>query len=250
MILRARNLAFAFAALTVCGCGGSTSSNTEQPSVESEPVALYGACEPGEGGSGKTYMGREIAEVMGHSGLDWLERSEREQEERTDLLMGMLPIRPNHAVADIGAGSGYFTMRLAPLVPEGVVYATDIQPEMLVVLEQRARDEGMLNVMPMLGKIDDCGLEPNSVDLALLVDAYHEFSHPYEMMRSLHGAMKPTGVVVLVEFRLEDPTVAIKLRHKMSEEQAKAEMLAAGYAWVKTLNDLPQQHVMLFSPVP
>ena len=211
-----------------------------------EVASVYGTCAPGDGGSGKTYMGREIAEVMGHTGLDWLERSEREQEERTDLLMRMLPIRASDAIADIGAGSGYFTTRLARLVPEGVVYATDIQPEMLAVLEQRARDEGMLNVMPMLGKIDDCGLEPNSVDLALLVDAYHEFSHPAEMMRTLRAAMKPEGIVVLVEYRLEDETVAIKLRHKMSAAQAKAEMEAAGFTSVKTLDELPQQHVLLF----
>ena len=210
--------------------------------------AVYGECEPGEGGSGKTYMGREIAEVMGHTGLDWLERTGRAQEERTDLLLGLLPLRPTDAVADIGAGSGYFTMRLAPLVPEGVVYATDIQPEMLAVLSERARDEGMHNVMPVLGAIDACGLEPASIDLALFVDAYHEFSHPAEMMRSLRVAMKPNGVVVLVEYRLEDPSVRIKLRHKMSLAQATLEMRAAGFDLVKTHDELPQQHVMLFRP--
>ena len=202
--------------------------------------AVYGECEPGEGGSGKTYMG--------HTGLDWLERTGRAQEERTDLLLGLLPLRPTDAVADIGAGSGYFTMRLAPLVPEGVVYATDIQPEMLAVLSERARDEGMHNVMPVLGAIDACGLEPASIDLALFVDAYHEFSHPAEMMRSLRVAMKPNGVVVLVEYRLEDPSVRIKLRHKMSLAQATLEMNAAGFDLVKTHDELPQQHVMLFRP--
>ncbi len=242
----APHITLACAALTMCGCGDRTTPAISPPLVAPATAASYGVCEPGEGGSGKTYMGREIAEVMGHTGLDWLERSEREQEERTDLLIGMLPIRASDAIADIGAGSGYFTMRLAPLVPEGVVYATDIQPEMLTVLEQRARDEGKWNVMPMLGKIDDCGLAPDSVDLALLVDAYHEFSHPFEMMQSLHAAMKPNGIVVLVEYRLEDPSVQIKLRHKMSEDQAKAEMAAAGFHWKKTLSELPQQHVMLF----
>ncbi|MFZ4748958.1 MAG: class I SAM-dependent methyltransferase [Phycisphaerales bacterium] len=210
------------------------------------PAALYGTCEPGEGGSGKTYMGREIAEVMGHFGVGWLERPEREREERTDLLVGALKLRPADAVADIGAGSGYFTMRMSPLVPEGVVYATDIQQEMLDIVKERALEEGALNVMPVMGRIDHCGLEPSSVDIVLFVDAYHEFSHPREMMESIVTALKPGGRVYLVEYRLEDPSVLIKERHKMSEKQARLEMEAVGLAFVLNIGVLPQQHILVF----
>jgi ubiquinone/menaquinone biosynthesis C-methylase UbiE len=213
---------------------------------------LYGTCEPGEGGSGRTYMGREISEVMGHFGVGWLERPEREREERTDLLVNALKLKPTDAVADIGAGSGYFTMRMAPLVPEGVVYGTDIQREMLDIITERALEMQLHNVMPVLGEIDHCGLEPNSVDVVLFVDAYHEFSHPREMMESILDALKPGGRVVLVEYRLEDPSVPIKERHKMSEAQAKLEMAAVGddargsLEFVENISVLPQQHVMVF----
>jgi ubiquinone/menaquinone biosynthesis C-methylase UbiE len=213
---------------------------------------LYGTCEPGEGGSGRTYMGREISEVMGHFGVGWLERTEREREERTDLLVHALKLKPTDAVADIGAGSGYFSMRMAPLVGEGVVYATDIQREMLDIVTERALEEQLHNVMPVLGEIDHCGLEPNSVDVVLFVDAYHEFSHPREMMESILDALKPGGRVILVEYRLEDPSVPIKERHKMSEAQAKIEMAAVGDAtrgqleFVENISVLPQQHLMVF----
>ena len=215
-------------------------------------ASLYGTCERGEGGSGRTYMGREISEVMGHFGVGWLERPEREREERTDLLVNALKLKPTDAVADIGAGSGYFTMRMAPLVPEGVVYGTDIQREMLDIITERALEMQLHNVMPVLGEIDHCGLEPNSVDVVLFVDAYHEFSHPREMMESILDALKPGGRVILVEYRLEDPTVPIKERHKMSEAQAKLEMAAVGDAtrgqleFVENISVLPQQHVLIF----
>ena len=210
------------------------------------PEPLYGTCEPGEGGSGKTYMGREISEVMGHFGVGWLERSEREREERTDLLVHALALKPTDAVADIGAGSGYFTMRISPLVGEGVVYATDIQQEMPDIVRERALEEGALNVMPVLGRIDHCGLEAESVDIVLFVDAYHEFSHPREMMESIVAALKPGGRVFLVEYRLEDPAVPIKERHKMSERQARLEMEAVGLAFVENIGVLPQQHILVF----
>jgi ubiquinone/menaquinone biosynthesis C-methylase UbiE len=215
-------------------------------------ASLYGSCERGEGGSGRTYMGREISEVMGHFGVGWLERPEREREERTDLLVNALKLKPTDAVADIGAGSGYFTMRMAPLVPEGVVYGTDIQREMLDIITERALELKLFNVMPVLGEIDHCGLEPNSVDVVLFVDAYHEFSHPREMMESILDALKPGGRVILVEYRLEDPTVPIKERHKMSEAQAKLEMAAVGDAtrgqleFVENISVLPQQHLLVF----
>jgi len=141
---------------------------------------------------------------------------------------------------------GYFTMRMSPLVPEGVVYATDIQQEMLDIVKERALEEGALNVMPVMGRIDHCGLEPSSVDIVLFVDAYHEFSHPREMMESIVTALKPGGRVYLVEYRLEDPSVLIKERHKMSEKQARLEMEAVGLAFVLNIGVLPQQHILVF----
>ncbi len=265
--LTAIGLACAMAAGLIASCGehdaGEDRSDgqvgsTPTPNIAPEPSApasidpvpsdapIYGSCEPGEGGSGKTYMGREIAEVMGHFGVGWLERPEREREERTDWLVESLALKPTDAVADIGAGSGYFTMRIAPLVGEGVVYATDIQQEMLDIVAERAVEEGALNVMPVLGRIDHCGLEPESVDLVLFVDAYHEFSHPREMMESIVRALKPGGRVYLVEYRLEDPLVLIKERHKMSETQARLEMEAVGLAFVENIGVLPQQHILVF----
>ena len=207
---------------------------------------LYGTCELGDGGSGKTYMGREIAEVMGHFGVGWLERPEREREDRTDLLIDAMRLKSTDAVADIGAGSGYFTMRISPLVSEGVVYATDIQPEMLDIIRERSLEENALNVMPILGTIEHCGLEANSVDVVLFVDAYHEFSHPREMMRSIVTALKPDGRVILVEFRAEDPGVLIKERHKMTQAQARLEMEAVGLEFVENNSVLPQQHILVF----
>ncbi len=243
--------------LQACDARKASVEPRVESKAESKPVAIpelpehgvYGTCEPGDGGSGKTYMGREIAEVMGHFGVGWLERSTREREERTDLLVDALRLTPAFAVADIGAGSGYFTFRIAPHVGEGVVYATDIQQEMLDIIKERALEEGALNVMPVLGTIEHCGLAPQSVDLVLFVDAYHEFSHPYEMMRSIVEALKPDGRVYLVEYRLEDPTVEIKLRHKMSEEQARREMDAVGLAFVENIAVLPQQHILVFRRV-
>jgi len=212
--------------------------------VPAPPV--YGTCERGEGGSGRTYMGREISEVMGHFGIGWLERPEREREERTDLLVEALALRPDDEVADVGAGSGYFSFRIAPIVKDGTVFATDIQQEMLDVVMERALELDARNVEPVLGRIDDAGLAPSSIDVALMVDAYHEFSHPHEMMRSIRAALRPGGRVVLVEYRLEDPTVPIKLRHRMSEAQARLEMDAMGLEFVENVAVLPQQHVLVF----
>jgi len=234
------------AAFSFAACGRPAAKPPEVVAQPAPAEPIYGTCERGEGGSGKTYMGREISEVMGHFGVGWLERPEREREERTDLLVTALKLKPTDAVADIGAGSGYFTMRMSPLVPEGVVYATDIQQEMLDIIEERAREEAALNVMPVMGRIDHCGLESSSVDVALFVDAYHEFSHPREMMDSIVTALKPGGRVILVEYRLEDPMVPIKERHKMSEKQARLEMEAVGLSFVENIGVLPQQHVLVF----
>jgi FkbM family methyltransferase len=197
-------------------------------------------------GIGKVYMGREISQVMGHLGAGWLERPDREREERTDRLVSRLRLEPDHVVADIGAGTGFFSFPVAARVPQGKVLAIDIQPEMLAKIEAGKQANGVDNVETVLGSIEGAGLREGSVDLAFIVDAYHEFSHPLEMGRSLARALVPGGKLVLVEYRQEDPEVAIKPLHKMSEHQAKKEIEALGLVWLATEDYLPLQHVLIF----
>lgn len=198
-------------------------------------------------GTGKFYMGREISLVMGHLGAGWLERPEREREERTDLFIQGLPLEPHFVVADIGAGTGYFTFPAARRVPEGRVLAVDIQPEMLEIIEARRANLGVQNVESVLGTIMDPGLPDGEVDLIFLVDAYHEFSHPREMGEAIFRALRPGGTLVLVEYRAEDPTVPIRALHKMTEAQARLEMEVLGFRWERTDDYLPWQHVMIFT---
>jgi ubiquinone/menaquinone biosynthesis C-methylase UbiE len=202
---------------------------------------------PSRDGTGKIYMGREISHVMGHQGASWLERPERRRQERTDLLISRLPLEPDDVVADIGAGTGYFAFPVAKRVPQGRVLAVDIQPQMLAILAQRKRELGLSNVETVLGTITNPGLPPNSVDLAFIVDAYHEFSHPREMGQALFNALLPGGKLVLIEYRAEDRSIPIKRLHKMSEKQAKTEMAAIGFNWTATESYLPQQHVLVFT---
>jgi len=197
-------------------------------------------------GIGKFYMGREISKVMGHLGASWLERPKREQEERTDLLVQGLDLKQTDMIADIGAGSGYFSFRIAKLVPQGKVFAVDISPQMIGIVRSKMAKEKITNVIPIQSTIKQTKLPPNSVDAALIVDAYHEFSHPLEMATSIIDSLKPGGKLILIEYRMEDPSVPIKLLHKMTEKQAKAEMKNAGFKWEKTLSMLPQQHFMIF----
>ena len=188
---------------------------------------------------------------MGHEGIDWLERDNREDEEAPSKAVAALGLKPSHVVADIGAGSGYHTFRIAPLVPEGKVFAVDIQPEMLDFIDSRSKVLGITNVNPHRGAIDDVRLPPNSIDLALMVDAYHEFSHPKEMLESLMNSLRPGGRVVLLEYRAEDPNVPIKRLHKMTEQQIRLEFESIGFQWVKTHDFLPWQHMVVFEkPIP
>lgn len=199
-------------------------------------------------GTGKFYLGREIAQVMGHQAADWLDRPEREQEERVTTLVASLPLKPGDVVADVGAGTGYLSFLMSPRVgPKGKVLAVDIQREMLHILSGRMKERGVKNVHPVLGTITDPKLPTRGVDLILMVDVYHEFSHPYEMTRSMVRSLKPGGRLAFVEYRLEDPSVPIKLVHKMSEAQVKKEMaLFPELKWEKTLTVLPRQHIILF----
>jgi len=199
-------------------------------------------------GIGKVYMGREIAQTMSHYGAAWLDRAERLQEERTDLLIKALQtqVAPTDVMADIGAGSGYISFRLAPMVPQGTVYAVDIQPEMLALIQAKKEKNRLDNVQTRLGTFTDPKLPESSTDWVLLVDAYHEFSHPHEMMQNIIKALKPTGKVVLIEYRGEDANVPIKPLHKMTEAQVRKEMEAVGLRWIETQRHLPWQHLMIF----
>jgi len=210
---------------------------------ESSP---YTTGEASRDGIGKFYMGREISKVMGHLGAGWLERPERVQQERTDLLIEGLALRPTDQVVDLGAGSGYFTFRISPLVPQGKVYAVDISPEMLAIVRAKIGKFKSKNVEPVLSSVTDLKLEKNSADCVLIVDAYHEFSHPFEMGKSIYETLKPGGKLILIEYRLEDPGIPIKRLHKMSQKQAIQEISAVGLEWVKTSETLPQQHFMVF----
>lgn len=202
---------------------------------------------PSADGIGKRYMGREIAHVMGWQGAAWLEREEREQEERTDLLIQALDLQPGMVVADIGAGSGYLSRRLARAVaPAGKVLAVDVQPEMVAMLRRAARHEGLHNIEPSLGTETDVTLAAGSVDLAVMVDVYHELSFPHEVLASIVEALKPGGRVVFVEYRAEDARVPIKGLHKMSEAQVRREAEVLPLRWERTDERLPWQHVVVF----
>jgi SAM-dependent methyltransferase len=199
-------------------------------------------------GIGVFYMGREIAHVMGHRAAGWLERPEREEEERTDLLVEALKFKEGDIVADIGAGTGYISERIARKVGEkGLVYAEDIQPEMIELLQRKLDLKQIKNVRPLLGTLTDPKLPPAGVDLIIMVDVYHELDQPYEMTASMIRGLKPGGRLVFVEFRKEDPKVPIKEVHKMSEAQVKKEMAVfPELEWAETIGVLPQQHIIVF----
>ena len=216
----------------------------ENPEIS--PQSAYTKGEASRDGIGKFYMGREISKVMGHLGAGWLERPERVQQERTDLLIEKLALKPTDHVVDLGAGSGYFTFRMAPLVPKGKVYAVDISPEMLAIIRAKMRKSNAENIETVLSTVTDLKLKNNSADCVLIVDAYHEFSHPLEMGKSIYDTLKPGGKLVLIEYRMEDPGIPIKKLHKMSQKQAIQEISAVGLKWEETSEALPQQHFMVF----
>jgi ubiquinone/menaquinone biosynthesis C-methylase UbiE len=197
-------------------------------------------------GTGKWYMGREIAHVMGYQGINWLERPEREKEENTSKLLTNMDIQPDDVIADIGAGSGYHVLKMAPQASEGEIYAVDIQEEMLQALRGKTEDAEIDNVILVQGSEKSVNLSENSVDKVLMVDVYHEFSFPVEMLASIKKALKTDGKIYLIEYRAEDQSVPIKELHKMSENQAIKEMNAAGFKLKKNINNLPWQHCMVF----
>ena len=197
-------------------------------------------------GIGKLYMGREIARVMGHEGADWLERPQRVTEEQPDKVIDAMQLKPTDVVADIGAGTGYFSIRIAKKVPQGSVIGEDIQPEMIAFMRQNMADAEVTNVRPLLGTTEDPHLPVAAVDKVLMVDAYHEFDQPLEMMRGIVRGLKPDGQVVFVEYRGEDPAVPILPHHKMTEAQLSSEMNAVGLHLVRRYEELPWQHVLIY----
>lgn len=201
-------------------------------------------------GIGKIFHGREIAQVMGHPGIGWLERENREDEEAPTRAIKMLELAPNAVIADIGAGSGYYSFRISKDIPLGKVMAIDIQQEMLDFLKKRSAELHITNVEPHLGAVDDLKLAPGTLDAALMVDAYHEFSNPAEMLDSMFRSLKPGGRIFLLEYRGEDPKVPIKPHHKMTVAQARLEFESAGFKFLSNRSELPWQHFMVFERPP
>ena len=235
---------FSYAAISL---KGDSHSKTDQVRPAS---TRYKQRTPSRDGIGKIYMGREISQVMGHLAAGWLERPEREREEMPNRLMKMLKLKEGDVVADIGVGTGYIARRISPIVGKtGTIYGVEIQQEMLDILAKKMAEEGITNIKGVLGTITDPKLPPNSVDLAIMVDVYHEFSHPYEMMLNICRALKVGGRVAFVEYRLEDDSVPIKRLHKMSELQVMKEATPHPLSWIETLDGLPWQHVIIFEKV-
>ncbi|HHP7239932.1 class I SAM-dependent methyltransferase [Longibacter sp.] len=247
--LRLLIVCFGVLALALLGCRAEADEGSTAPSVNDTTTAdtsgIYRYTTPSRDGIGKVYMGREISKIMGHRGAGWLERDSRETDERPGQVVDSLQLAPSDVVADIGAGTGYFTFRIAPRVPNGRVFAVDIQPEMLDIMRRRIDRQQIDNVTLVRGTEKDPSLPPDTIDVAVMVDAYHEFAYPREMMTSLRESLRPGGRVVLVEYRKEDPSVPIKPLHKMSEAQVRKEMSAVGLDWVKTLDMLPRQHFIV-----
>ena len=227
--------------VVICvGCNGQVNTGTQNDSVYTNA--------PGSvDGIGKFYIGREIAHVMGAAGSEWLERSSRQQEEHSEQAIDSLPLQPNSVVADIGAGTGYYTFRIAAKIPAGKVYGVDVQDEMVAQLESKKKALHVNNVEVIKGGETSPNLPPNSVDLAIMVDVYHELDHPHEMLQSLYKALKPSGKLLLLEYRREDPSIPIKELHKMSVQQANKEMEANGFVLYRRKEFLPIQHYLLYA---
>lgn len=240
---------FLIGLMTACSQSSQVSQQATEDKTESISQSAGNYYEMGSqsyDGIGKYYLGREISQVMGHLGAEWLERPEREAEEKGSLMLQALNLKATDVVADIGAGSGYFAFRMAKLVPEGKVFAQDIQPEMLDIMRAKQKSNGIDNIEYVLGTEQDPRLPANRVDLAIMVDVYHEFNYPREMMEKIVASLKEGGRVVLVEYRGEDPNVPIKPRHKMTAAQAEKEMKAVGMRLLENKDILPRQHILIF----
>ncbi len=236
--IRLFNLLLCLTFLTTCEAQQKATPNSTQDT--------YTYSTSSRDGIGKYYLGREISHVMGHLGASWLERTEREQEENVSQAILNMKLKPNEVIADIGAGSGYYSFRMAKQVPQGKVLAVDLQPEMLDIMRQKIKKNKIKNIELIQAQEDNPNLAKNSIDMAIMVDVYHELSYPMEVMQEIVSALKPNGRFVLLEYRMEDPKVPIKRLHKMSLEQAVKEMKAVGLQLQENIDNLPWQHFMIF----
>ena len=210
----------------------------------SDSLYTYGAASPG--GTGKFYMGREIAHVMGASNAAWLDRSSRPQEEHTQLAIDKIEVPENGVIADIGAGTGYYTFKLAPKVPQGKVYAVEIQDEMITALKERKKKLNVTNVEVIKGSTTSVNVPGNSIDLAIMVDVYHELEYPVEMLTSIKKSLKKDGKILLIEYKGEDPAVAIRPLHKTTVEQLNKELSANGFKLTYEGKFMPIQHFLVY----
>jgi len=238
MFTRLFSLFLFFVVLSTC--------EAQQKSTTASAEETYTFSSPSRDGTGKYYLGRELSHVMGHLGASWLERAEREKEENVSQAIQNMKLKPNEIIADIGAGSGYYAFRMAQEVPDGKVLAVDLQPEMLDIMRQKIKKNKIKNVELIQGEEASPNLAENSIDMAMMVDVYHELSYPKEVMQEIVAALKPNGRFILLEYRMEDPKVPIKRLHKMSLEQAVKEMKAVGLRLKENVENLPWQHFMVF----
>jgi len=237
---------FAFGLLVwASGCVGHKEREGSASDTLVSANVPYAYRVPTSHGIGKIYMGREISRPFYVGEAAWLERPERTAQEFPDRVMEALGLFPDMDVADIGSGTGFFTFRLAALVPRGLVYAVDIQQEMLDVIASRRDSVGLTNVIPVLGSEQSPGLPESALDAVLVVDSYHEFAYPYEMMRSILESLKPGGRLALVVYRGEDATIPLDPLRKLTLEQVRREMEVVGFRWVRSLEVLPVQHLIL-----
>ena len=238
MFTRLFSLFLFFVVLSTC--------EAQQKSATTSADETYTFSTPSRDGTGKYYLGRELSHVMGHLGASWLERAEREKEENVSLAIQNMTLKPNEVIADIGAGSGFYAFRIAQKVPHGKVLAVDLQPEMLDIMRQKIKKNKIKNVELIQGQEANPNLAKNSIDMAMMVDVYHELSYPKEVMQEIVSALKPNGRFILLEYRMEDPKVPIKRLHKMSLKQAVKEMKAVGLQLQEHIDNLPWQHFMIF----
>lgn len=213
---------------------------------KSQRPQIYTNRKPTPDGTGKIYMGREIAHVMGAGNAAWLERNNRQQEENSNLAVSKMPLKPSSQVADIGAGSGYYSFRMATMVPTGKVFAIEIQDEFIALLQKRKQELRNTNVEIVKGDSASPQLPANSIDLAIMVDVYHELLYPHEMLQHIREALKPDGQLLLMEYKAEDPSIAIKELHKMSVAQVNKELAANGFTLAYRGDFLPIQHFLLY----
>lgn len=220
--------------------------NACQAQVDHNKTAVYTSKSPAPGGTGKVYMGREIAQVIGTGGGGWLDRSTRLEEENSLRAINSMGLNSQSVVADIGAGTGFYTFKVAQKVPKGKIYAVELQDAFVAELKKRSQELGLSNVEVVKGGTGSINVPDASLDLAFMVDVYHELENPQEMLQAIHRALKPDGKLLLLEYRAEDPNLAIRELHKMTAVQVKKELEANGFRLFKREDSLPIQHFLMF----